>query len=123
MVVDHLALTRTNAGFSVSKIRGQAPPDPAQQHIAIDAQLIGHPITRPGHRQPHVRSARRTSTKRIDRSRSSTGYLFGAGITPPFHGINPSTGPGTVHPRWLLLGIGAVAAPRPTRPESTNGPI
>jgi hypothetical protein len=38
-----------------------------------------------------------SATNRCARSRSSSGYFLGAGITPPFRGITPSTKPGAVH--------------------------
>jgi hypothetical protein len=53
-------------------------------------------------------SASRSSTRRIDRSRSSTGYFLGAGMTPPFRGINASTSPGAVH---LVMAAPANTAP------------
>ena len=39
-----------------------------------------------------------SATNRTERSRNSCGYFLGAGMTPPFRGIRPSTKPGTIQP-------------------------
>ena len=49
-------------------------------------------------------SAIASATNRTERSRNSSGYFLGAGMTPPFRGIRPSTKPGTIHSSsdWLI---------------------
>jgi len=37
-----------------------------------------------------------SATNRCARSRNSSGYFLGAGMTPPFRGIRPSTRPGAI---------------------------
>ena len=75
--------------------------DPAPQRVTVDAQLITDPAVRTGHRSCRSGSTSRSSTRRIALSRSSSGYFRGAGLTPPFRGINASTRPGAVHDGFL----------------------
>src|SRR5205809_5972077 len=44
-------------------------------------------------------------TRRIARSRISSGYFFGAGMTPPFRGFGVSINPGAIQPASLLSGL------------------
>jgi hypothetical protein len=68
--------------------------DPPTQRVAVDAQLLSGPSARPVTDSCKPGWTSRSSTRRINRSRSSTGYFFGAGMAPPFPGISASTKPG-----------------------------
>ena len=70
---------------------------PAAQRVPVDAQLLPTRRQAPVTDSCSCSSAKRSSTRRTARSRTSGGYFFGADMTPPFRGINASTKAGTVH--------------------------
>ncbi len=70
--------------------------DPAAQRVWHHPHPRTDPLHRGVHRQRRVLAHRLCDHPRA-RSRSSFGYFLGAGITPPFRGIRPSSKPGAIH--------------------------
>ena len=70
--------------------------DPAPQRVAVDAKLIRDPAARRRDRQLQIRIHKQILNQTDRPVPQFVRVLLGAGMTPPFRGINASTRPGAI---------------------------
>lgn len=95
-------ISRSNSAIhcrSSVGVPGRVPASTSAWRLRVDPQLLATRASAPL-RCPV--SSRISNTIRTARSRSSSGYFFGADTAPPFRGFSASTRPGAVHLVFLL---------------------